>query len=221
MVLPPDRVARAAETATAGSSGAGASGGRAGRPAAASGASTWRSERGVACSAWPRSRDVGTPPGAGGAASDLIPGEQHGVVGKASPGGAPLRDHERPDNAPHLPPALGRDAPRQANLGVESSERVLDVPYPCLHLGHLEDAAWRVERQQIDPAAFAEDAIARLGPHIPAMASVRLRPDSNEQRMISIEEAVEIARTTPPRRELGVRIERPKQSTDLLQAPAR
>jgi hypothetical protein len=147
------------------------------------------------------------------------------MFGNAPPGRAPIRDHERADDAPNVPAALRRDTARQPDLGVESSERLLEVPDPGLHLGHLEDPGRRMECQQVDPPSLPVDAVARLRPDLPTVAPMRLRPRSHQQGMVAIEQRIEVARCAPSDGELALRIECPEHSTNrcdrvTIHAPA-
>lgn len=150
----------------------------------------------------------------GGAAARVVSGKQRLMVGHPATSGAPVEHDQGPDDASHPPSALSRDARREPHLGIKPAERILHIPDAGLALGHLQDAGWPMERQLVDPAALAVDAVAGLDPHVPTSPPVAIGPRLDDARMVRVEEAIEVSTSAPGDVKKGSRVESAEDATD-------
>lgn len=138
-------------------------------------------------------------------AANRVASEEDGVLLDPPPSGPALRDDQSPDDAPNVPRPIGSQPRRKANLHVEATERLLEIPQSRLHLGNLEHTGRPVEREQVDPSSFAIHTEAGFRPDLPPVRLVELGPRPDQCRMISIQQPIKISRPAPPDpdRELG------------------
>ncbi len=140
--------------------------------------------------------------------------EEHRMFGDPTTRRATVHDHQGSDDTAHVPTALHGDPRSKPYLDVEAPNGVLHIPYASLSFGYFEDAVCSVERELINPSALAIDAVAGFVPDLPACSPMPVRPYLHQPGVIGVQQAIDIATTTPPDFEIGAAIEGVEHASD-------